>query len=561
MVKVAMPAKIALAACLYAAVATAETVNFINKCSFPIELYHSQSGSTASKVADIPVGSSHTEDVTGPAHMYRHSAETSATLVELACDGTLWNDLSVIPPMPGYCSSYEECKKGGKTGFNVPISIEPKENIGKGTCSALYCAADDKEACADAYHYPMDNTKTHSCPSGTELDVTFCFAGGDETQQQNKDQAQQQQQQNTDQSQHQEQQQTDQYSPAATTAAPSEEERGATQNPDQQQQQHQQQQQGTVQSYADLGKVKAKYEYKGKNAGNMPGSYNRVTDLATCTKEPVQVNSPVGPMSEPCSMIFRGPQEIFNIAVYSDEGGNGSWPRVSSYSSKDGTVENLTFMNNKNVDYSGQNKHGPQGYASADGKDKADKPTVFSGELVEASDPTKIGGGPGISTGVEINIMTGEKCNGECLGFSGDNDYKGWGGGKKAFVTEVKMPKGLIPDQPAIWMLNAQVMHSNQYGCNCRGMGPVGGCGELDIAEVIETNPLRNKVTTHLYYYDGSVLSPGGDNFAPRSYDSNTVYVTLIDDSNEGLIKIVELESFDFSQTELGSLYQQLVDC
>ncbi|EEY68996.1 secretory protein OPEL [Phytophthora infestans T30-4] len=488
MVKVAMPAKIALAACLYAAVATAETINFINKCSFPIELYHSQSGSTASKVADIPVGSSLTEDVTGPAHMYRHSAETSATLVELACDGTLWNDLSVIPPMPGYCSSYEECKKGGKTGFNVPISIEPKENIGKGTCSALYCAADDKEACADAYHYPMDNTKTHSCPSGTELD-------------------------------------------------------------------------GTVQSYADLGKVKAKYEYKGKNAGNMPGSYNRVTDLATCTKEPVQVNSPVGPMSEPCSMIFRGPQEIFNIAVYSDEGGNGSWPRVSSYSSKDGTVENLTFMNNKNVDYSGQNEHGPQGYASADGKDKADKPTVFSGELVEASDPTKIGGGPGISTGVEINIMTGEKCNGECLGFSGDNDYKGWGGGKKAFVTEVKMPKGLIPDQPAIWMLNAQVMHSNQYGCNCRGMGPVGGCGELDIAEVIETNPLRNKVTTHLYYYDGSVLSPGGDNFAPRSYDSNTVYVTLIDDSNEGLIKIVELESFDFSQTELGSLYQQLVDC
>ncbi|KAJ8524656.1 hypothetical protein ON010_g16461 [Phytophthora cinnamomi] len=71
----------------------------------------------------------------------------------------------------------------------------------------------------------------------------------------------------------------------------------------------------------------------------------------------------------------------------------------------------------------------------------------------------------------------------------------------------------------------------------------------------------RDKVSTHYYFYDGKVLSPGGDNFAPRSYDSTTVYVTLIDDSGDGLIKIVELDHFDFTQTELGSLYQKLVDC
>ncbi|KAK1937103.1 GPI-anchored protein 52 [Phytophthora citrophthora] len=549
MVKVAMPAKVAIATCLYAAVASAETVNFINKCSYPIELYHSQSGSAAAKVADIATGATHTEDVSGPAHMYRHSADNSATLVEMACDGHLWYDLSIIPPLPGWCTSYEDCKAGGtKTGFNVPISVTPKTNVGKGTCAALQCAADDKNACSDAYQFPKDDTKTHNCPVGTELDVTFCYAdGGDATQQD----------QNQSQDQNQNQDQYQQNSPAATTAtpattAPVTEERGATQ---------QGSSQGTVQSYADLGKVKAKYEYKGKNAGNVPGSYNRVTDLATCSKESVSVQSPVGPMAEPVSMIFRGPCEIENIAVYSDEGGNGTWHRVSSYSRQAGTVENLTFMNNKNIDYTGRGQHGPQGYASADGNSKADEPTVFAGELCEASDPSKIGGGPGISTGAEINIMTGEKCNGDCLGFHGDNDYKGWNGGKKAFVTEVKMPLGKTPNQPAIWMLNAQVMHSNQYGCNCRGMGPVGGCGELDIAEVIETNPSRDMVTTHYYFYDGTVLSPGGDNFAPRSFDSTTVYVTLIDDSNEGLIKIVELESFDFTQTELGSLYQQLVDC
>ncbi|KAL3661146.1 hypothetical protein V7S43_013755 [Phytophthora oleae] len=544
MVKVAMPAKIAIAACLYVAAASAETVNFINKCSYDIELYHSQSGSAATQVATIATGASHTEDVSGPAHMYRHSADNSATLLEMACDGNIWYDLSIIPPLPGWCSSYEDCKKGGKTGFNVPISVTPKSNIGKGSCAALACAADDKQACSDAYQFPKDDTKTHNCPVGTEYDVTFCYAdGGDATQSQS-------QNQNQDNS-------YEQSAPASTTAtpattAPATEERGATQ---------QSPLQGVVQSYANLGKVKAKYEYKGQNAGNVAGSYNRVTDLNTCAKESVSVQSPVGPMSEPVSMIFRGPCEIENIAVYSDEGGNGSWSRVSSYSRQDGTVDNLTFMNNKNVDYTGKGQHGPQGYASADGKSKADEPTVFAGELCEATDPSKIGAGPGISTGAEINIMTGEKCDDQCLGYHGDNDYKGWNGGKKAFVTEVKMPQGATPNQPAIWMLNAQVLHSNQYGCNCRGMGSVGGCGELDIAEVIETNNARDKVTTHYYFYDGSILSPAGDNFAPRSYDSTTVYVTLIDDSSDGLVKIVELESFDFTQTELGSLYQQLVEC
>ncbi|EGZ06154.1 hypothetical protein PHYSODRAFT_348439 [Phytophthora sojae] len=553
MVKVAVPAKLALAACLYTAMASATTVNFINKCSYPIDLHHSQTGSASASIASIASGATYTADASGPAHMYRHSSDNSATLFEVACDHAVWYDISIIPPGSGHCESLDACKSavGGKIGFNVPMTVTPKSNVGKGSCAALDCPAD---GCSDAYQFPKDDTKTHHCPSGTELDVTFCNGGDGD----NADQSQQQYQKGG----------VEVYigTPAATTAAPSNEERGATQqgsqNPEQGSQNNANQgSQGTVQSYSDLGTVKAKYEYKGKNAGNVAGSYNRVTDLTSCSKESVSVNSPVGPMSEPVSMIFRGPQVIENIAVFSDEGGNGTWSRVSSYSRQDGKTDNLVFMNNKNIDYSGQNQHGPQGYASADGKTKVDEPTVFEGTLDEASDPSQIGGGPGISTGAEINIMTGQKCDGQCLGFSGDNDYQGWNGGKKAFVTEVKMPQGSKPNQPAIWMLNAQVMHSNQYGCNCRGMGPVGGCGELDIAEVIETNDARDKVTTHYYFYDGSVLSPGGDNFAPRPYDSTTVYVTLIDDSNDGLIKIVELDSFDFSITELGSLYQKLVDC
>jgi len=307
--------------------------------------------------------------------------------------------------------------------------------------------------------------------------------------------------------------------------------------------------------------VKSKYTYKGKYAGNVQGSYNRVTKLDKCVTTPVTINSPVGPMSEEVSMVFRGPMEISDIAVYTSQAGDAAWSRVSSYNSASRSADNIVFMSNHNIDYSGLNQHGPQGFSSADGKNISQTATVFGGYLAEASDTSKIGGGPGVQTGAEINIMTSKQCNGDCLGFAGPNDYHGWDGGKKIFVTRVKMPQGTSPNQPAIWMLNAQTMHSGQYGCNCRGMGSVGGCGELDIAEVIETNTKKDCVTTHYYFYDGSVLSEKGDNFAPRPFNEFTVYVTIIDDSGEGLIKIVEINNFDFSLKALeDALFSQLVD-
>ncbi|CAH0513284.1 unnamed protein product [Peronospora belbahrii] len=532
MVKVTMPTKFVLATCLYAAAASAESVNFINKCSHPIELYHSQMGSAAAKVCDIAVGDTYSTDVTGPAHMYRHTVSESATLLELSCDSTFWMDMSIIPPDSKLCKDYIDCKAGGtKTGFNVPMSVVPKSNIGVGSCSELYCAADDENACADAYHFPMDNTKTHSCPTGTKIDVTFCFTnngggliGGLVKQTEVQDVTQ------TDLS----------YSSDYKDNS----------NED-----------GKVYDLEDLGSVLAKYEYKGKYAGNVPGVYDSVIDIQQCTKKQVSVNSPVGPMSEPVSLIFRGPCEIENIAVFSDEAGDNKWNRVSYYSREAQTTDNMVFMNNKKIDYSGKRKHSPQCYASADGKSMADMPTVFGGVLDDASDPSAIGGGPGISTGVEVNIMSGEKCKDKTYGYCGANDHQGWGGGKKAFVTRLSMPLGKGVNRPAFWILNAQIMHVGQYDpCNCRGMGPEGRCGELDAVEVIETNLLQDMVSTHFYFFDGSILSPGGDNFAKRSYES-TVYVVLIDDSNDGLIKIVQLETFNFSRTDLGSLYHQLVAC
>ncbi|TMW55002.1 hypothetical protein Poli38472_014773 [Pythium oligandrum] len=306
-------------------------------------------------------------------------------------------------------------------------------------------------------------------------------------------------------------------------------------------------------------KVKRSYSYKGKYAGNVAGSYNRVTALAGCKKSKVSVKNGIGPLSEGVSMVFRGPMNIHNIAVFQQSG--GKWNRVSYYSQASKKRENMVFMNNKNIDYSGQNKHGPQGLATANGLGTASSPVMFGGKLSEAKEPNKVGAGPGISTGAEVNIMTGTKCTSKnCPGFHSSNDYKGWGGGKKIFVTKVQMPKGGKPNQPAIWMLNDQVLHSGQYGCNCRGMGAPGGCGELDIAEVIETNAARDRVSAHYYFYDGKINAPNGDNWGPRPTNSATVYVTVMNDSGNGLIKILELEDFDFGMTSISSdLYNQWI--
>jgi hypothetical protein len=75
------------------------------------------------------------------------------------------------------------------------------------------------------------------------------------------------------------------------------------------------------------------------------------------------------------------------------------------------------------------------------------------------------------------------------------------------FLYEFMMPldgnTGFNGDMPAIWMLNAQIPRTLQYGnaaCSCW----ISGCGEFDIAEVLAPGALRCKSTLH-------TNAPGGD--------------------------------------------------
>ncbi|ETL27507.1 hypothetical protein L916_18951 [Phytophthora nicotianae] len=291
--------------------------------------------------------------------------------------------------------------------------------------------------------------------------------------------------------------------------------------------------------------ISSSFAYSGTNAGSAAGTYGKVTEMSSCTTEDVSVSDPVGPMSEEVTMVFRGPMNIYNIAVFSGSSGS-DWTKVSSYDSSAGTQDNMVFMNNLNIDYTGANSS-PQGYSTADGTATATESTIFGGSLADASDTSVTGGGPCVSTGCEVNIMTATNCADEdgCIGYYDDMGFHGWDGGMKMFVTKVQMPTGSTANLPAIWMLNAQVVRASQYGCNCRGEGSEGGCGELDVAEVIETNTAQDKVSTHYYFYDGSV-SPGGDNYATRPTDSAVTYVTIFDNSGEGIVKIIEIGSDDF---------------
>jgi len=85
-------------------------------------------------------------------------------------------------------------------------------------------------------------------------------------------------------------------------------------------------------------------------------------------------------------------------------------------------------------------------------------------------------------------------------------------GGAKAFVVSLIMPNDSGQNSPAFWILNAKIVHTAQYGCNCRGTGPE-GCGELDVLEVIPgQNP--NAAISEIYSYRGATGT--GSYYFPR---------------------------------------------
>lgn len=274
-----------------------------------------------------------------------------------------------------------------------------------------------------------------------------------------------------------------------------------------------------------------------------PGTFGQACPADACVKQNTNVSGPLSPFDEELTLNLRGPLELYDLAVYQPGQAGASWTRVSSWNRC--ASENVVFMNNDGGNGSGiwtPCGGNSQSYASADGLTAATGPTTFSGSL---------------ANGVEVNALSAKACSGqgdssEC-GFYRGVALHGWSGAK-IFVVRTRMPRYTgapgknYTDEPAIWMLNARIVRTAQYGCNCRGVGSPGGCGELDVAEVLNSAH-RTHATSTIYSYQGAVGADGvsgAGHYFLRPVHQSAILVVLYDAA--GKIQMLRLgpEAFDF---------------
>lgn len=84
----------------------------------------------------------------------------------------------------------------------------------------------------------------------------------------------------------------------------------------------------------------------------------------------------------------------------------------------------------------------------------------------------------------------------------------GFGGDHKVFLLEFSMPftgqRGFNGDMPAIWLNNAQIPLTSQYGTNPNCSCWSSGCGEFDLFEILDPGNTRCKSTLHMAPAGGS---------------------------------------------------------
>lgn len=227
----------------------------------------------------------------------------------------------------------------------------------------------------------------------------------------------------------------------------------------------------------------------------------------------------------------------------SSSGSSTSWNRASYF--KPGVSDNLTFMNH-------------QGGVKGSGTWSA-----CFGNSISFCDSDGISGSPSavalgdvtLPSNKEFMIFSGTSCDdtsaGDC-GYHRENipAYHGFGGSTKIFVFEFSMPSDnsgdYNVDMPAVWLLNAKVPRTLQYGdssCSCWKTG----CGELDLFEILSTG--SDKLITHIHSgqgSDGTSSGGGGTQDYFKRPTSGTLKAAVIFNGDDKTIHIVEVEeSFD----------------
>ncbi|KAL9054361.1 MAG: hypothetical protein Q9206_003571 [Seirophora lacunosa] len=135
-------------------------------------------------------------------------------------------------------------------------------------------------------------------------------------------------------------------------------------------------------------------------------------------------------------------------------------------------------------------------YASSDGKSAAASPQMLHNQLIEDD--------------VEVIVMSDKACSGGSCGYTRPDGvaHHGFAGDHKLFMMEFSMPTtgktGFNADMPGIWLLNAQIPLTSQYGTNPNCSCWTSGCGEFDLFEVLNSGNARCKSTLHMAPAGGS---------------------------------------------------------
>ncbi|KAL8794335.1 MAG: hypothetical protein Q9195_003162 [Heterodermia aff. obscurata] len=175
---------------------------------------------------------------------------------------------------------------------------------------------------------------------------------------------------------------------------------------------------------------------------------------------------------------------------------SGSWRRQAYYNAAQEKAEGLVFLNHFGTAHDLPGFGASLSYASHDGSYGVETPQVLGNAMIRDNN--------------EIVILSNVSCDDGKCGYTrpGGLAYHGFGGDHKIFLMEFSMPltgeTGFNADMPAIWIMNAKIALTSQYGenqaCSCWSSG----CGELDVFEVLDTGNTRCKSTLHMAPAGGS---------------------------------------------------------
>lgn len=286
------------------------------------------------------------------------------------------------------------------------------------------------------------------------------------------------------------------------------------------------------------------------------GETAQLTTLVTSTTEngQNQQNTPEGTTSPSTSSSSSSTSSSSAAAAATtkNSGSNGNssggWNRSSYYTP--GSGDNVVFMNHQGGTAGSGVWSSCFGnsisFAASNGIDGASSPQALDDVLVASNH--------------EYMIFSGNSCSDQSAGDCGYTRegipaYHGFAGSDKIFVFEFQMPKGsgdssvYNHDMPAIWLLNAKIPRTLQYGnseCSCWSTG----CGELDLFEVLSAG--SDKLTNHLHCGQGASSNSNGGgggtaDYIARPYDSTMKAAVVFKNSSVSIVVLDD--STDFSSS------------